>query len=124
MVLERFAREEVIVNSNGREIRIDKRDQVYAGIGWAGRDPRIIANPTEINLENQSSTLAFGLGSHQCLGEEVAQKIAATILRIIVEKCDSIELSHTEERKPEKFRRFSLQGHRKLPAQSQIVKLF
>jgi cytochrome P450 len=122
MILERFAQEDVTLKSNNREIRINKRDQVYAGIGWAGRDPRVISNPTEINLDNQYSTLAFGLGSHQCLGEEVARKEAAAILGVIIEKCDRIGLSHTEDRKPEKFRRFSLQGYRTLPAEKRLVK--
>lgn len=55
--------------------RIAKDEKVVMWYGAANRDPDVFPNPNVFDLtrKNASKHLAFGYGSHKCLGQHVAQ---------------------------------------------------
>jgi len=55
--------------------RIAKDEKVVMWYGGANRDPDVFPNPDVFDLTRKNATkhLAFGYGSHKCLGQHVAQ---------------------------------------------------
>jgi cytochrome P450 len=58
-------------------------DRVLACLSLADRDPEIYPDPLEVDVDRKSfpGHLAFGAGSHRCLGSGIATHAFATVLR-------------------------------------------
>ncbi len=67
---------------------------VMVRFGAANRDPRVFAQPDtfDITRENANQHIAFGLGSHFCLGAALARQEMTSAFRIILERTEHIEL--------------------------------
>ena len=83
MATERYAREEVTIAG----VTIPQGAMVFAVIGSANRDERQFPNPDELDITREPNKhLAFGLGTHFCLGASLARlegEIAiSTLLRL------------------------------------------
>ena len=60
-----------------RGLRLRKGDEIVVMIGAANRDPMQFPSPDSFDIErNPKATLAFGLGSHYCLGAGLARLTA------------------------------------------------
>ncbi|MEU6589697.1 cytochrome P450 [Streptomyces sp. NPDC046881] len=53
---------------------------VFVLLGAANRDPRVFAEPHRLRLDREPRHLAFGLGSHYCLGAALARLEATAAL--------------------------------------------
>ena len=57
---------------HGQQIR--QGDVVYLWVAGANRDPRVFANPDELDLSRTiKETLVFGRGLHHCIGHLLAK---------------------------------------------------
>lgn len=66
-------------------------DQVVLLFGSANRDPRHFAKPDEIDFSRpHQATFALGRGGHACLGSKIAKLVLESILRLLLNRCDSI----------------------------------
>jgi cytochrome P450 PksS len=79
---DRFAREDMTLAG----VTIPRGELVFAAIGSANRDERQFANPDTLDITREPNRhLAFGLGSHFCLGAALArlegQVAISTLLR-------------------------------------------
>ncbi|SKB08913.1 cytochrome P450 [Aeromicrobium choanae] len=62
--------------------------------GAANRDPRRWEDPDRFDLRRDpSGHLAFGMGIHQCVGQHVARLQAESLLNVLLERVDRIELA-------------------------------
>jgi cytochrome P450 PksS len=79
---ERYAREDVAIAG----VTVPRGSMVFAALASANRDARQFADPDALDLAREPNRhLAFGLGSHYCLGAPLArlegQVAIATLLR-------------------------------------------
>jgi cytochrome P450 len=64
----------------------------------ANRDPAAFDHPDEVRLDRRPNPhIAFGIGTHFCLGAHHARLIVRTLLREIATRLDRIELLFAEE---------------------------
>jgi cytochrome P450 len=77
-------------------------DRVLLGLASANRDRRAYPDPEEFRLdrEEQPPHLAFGWGSHLCLGAPIARQAGVTALDTFLEHVGSIRLVAGREPRP------------------------
>lgn len=63
-------------------IPMKKGDEVNMPIMLANRDPAVFENPNEIDIDRKPRHIAFGTGTHNCLGLHLAKRE----MRIVVEE--------------------------------------
>ncbi|MCT2399919.1 cytochrome P450 [Novosphingobium mangrovi (ex Huang et al. 2023)] len=63
-------------------IEMKKGEEVNLPLSLADRDPSVFANPHEVDIERKSRHIAFGTGTHNCLGIHLAKRE----LRMVVEE--------------------------------------
>lgn len=79
-----------------RDKTIQKGDQVYILLGAANRDPKQFATPHKLDITREHNPhLAFGYGSHFCLGASLARIEAQIALSSFLEKIDNPQLAST-----------------------------
>lgn len=74
----------------------------------ANRDETVFDSPDEIRLNRKPNPhIAFGFGTHLCLGAPHARLLVRTLLQKLAEKVASVEVLETEERveREEKYER-------------------
>lgn len=74
----------------------------------ANRDETVFENPEEIRLDRKPNPhIAFGFGTHLCLGAPHARLIVRTLLQTLANEIESIEIVREEEKveNEEKYRR-------------------
>jgi len=63
-------------------------------IGAANRDPRVFPNPNAFNIERRGNKhLAFGNGSHYCLGAQLARLEARVVFKYLLKRFTDIEFA-------------------------------
>ncbi|MES2981640.1 MAG: cytochrome P450 [Verrucomicrobiota bacterium] len=99
------------------EVVISKGDQICGLIGAANRDPHYFEQPEQFDIRRSPNRhLAFGLGSHACIGSLLARTEASYAFNSIIEYLPNIRLAKDEiEWNPNSF----VRGLKSLP-----VKLF
>jgi hypothetical protein len=79
--------------------KIRSGDRLVLFYASANRDEEVFENPFEIHLDRHPNPhLAFGVGEHFCMGAHLARKTSGAILRELVTRLESVELSGTPER--------------------------
>ena len=74
-------------------VDIPSNQLLVAMLGAANRDPALFANPDEFELHrDQRKNVAFGRGVHLCLGRSLALLEATTLLRVLLESWQSVEV--------------------------------
>ena len=64
----------------------------------ANRDETVFDNPNEVVLDRRVNPhVAFGFGPHNCLGAHHARRIIKSLLKVLAEKVQSIDIQSTEE---------------------------
>ena len=78
-----------------RGVKIAKNEMVGVVLASANHDPDVFERPYMFDLdrENPKRHLAFGSGSHSCLGAPLARLEAAVAIRTLLSTFDRIELS-------------------------------
>jgi cytochrome P450 len=94
MATERFARTDVTVGG----VTIPRGEMVFAVIASANRDERQFANPDALDIAREPNKhLAFGLGTHFCLGASLARLEGQIALGTLLERVPDLRLSVTPE---------------------------
>jgi cytochrome P450 len=76
----------------GKQIKAG--DNIALWFPAANRDPEVIANPNVLDITRDPKThLAFGHGSHMCLGQHLAVMEVARFYRELLPRLKSIEMS-------------------------------
>lgn len=91
------------------DVVIPEGKKVMLHFAAANRDPKVFANPTQLNLARSPNPhVAFGVGVHTCLGGPLARLQLLTFLRTLVRKVRALEIVEPEERQDNLlFRRLS-----------------
>ncbi|MFF2277954.1 cytochrome P450 [Agromyces sp. NPDC058126] len=85
-----FATENVTLGG----VTIAAGDQVFAAIGAANRDPRVVETPAEFHIQREHPAhLSFGLGIHYCLGAQLARLEASAALEALIEHHPHLRLA-------------------------------
>ncbi|MGM7636967.1 cytochrome P450 [Bacillus sp. Hm123] len=72
---------------------IKKGEQVYVLIGAANRDPRTFTNPNALDItRNPNPHLAFGNGSHFCIGAMLAKLEAQMAIQPLIQRFENLQL--------------------------------
>jgi cytochrome P450 len=78
--------------------RIDEDQEIVMLLGAANRDPRQFGAPNELVLDREPNDhLAFGLGSHFCVGSSLARMEAQAALRGLARRIPDLELDADPE---------------------------
>ncbi|MEO0338771.1 MAG: cytochrome P450 [Bacteroidota bacterium] len=65
----------------------------------ANRDPQVFENPNEVQLDRKVNPhVGFGFSHHKCLGATHARQLLKTLLEILVEQIDTIEVLDHEDK--------------------------
>ena len=72
--------------------RIPAGSVIALGIGAANRDPRVFANPDEMDLERDvRDHLGFGSGAHYCIGAPFSRLETEKLIHAMLDRYDRIE---------------------------------
>lgn len=86
----RFAVEEIELGG----VQIAKGDPIIAAFGAPGRDPRLHQDPEKFDPWREDRThLAFGSGTHRCLGEPLARMEAEIALPALFDRFADLQLA-------------------------------
>ena len=89
----RMASEDCEINGN----MIKKGEQVYILLGAANRDPNIFPHPHILDIKrNPNPHLAFGSGSHFCLGSSLARLEAQIAIPVLLERAPKLRLASSD----------------------------
>jgi cytochrome P450 len=92
---ERYAREDLTLQ--GQTIR--RGELVLAVIASANRDEHVFARPDELDLTREPNRhLAFGQGSHFCLGAPLARLEGQIAINLLVERLPGLRLAVAPEK--------------------------
>ena len=77
--------------------KVSKDQIALAWIGAANRDPEIFDDPEEFDIGRENNRhLAFGFGTHFCLGSNLAKLEAQIALETLLERAPRLELASDE----------------------------
>lgn len=95
---------------------IPQDETVILWIGSANRDPDIFENPDTFIPERDPDHIAFGSGSHTCIGAPLARLEASIILKTLFDYFEDITVldSYTPLAKPSDL------GFEKLPVKTTL----
>lgn len=63
-------------------IEMKKGEEIHLPLSLANRDPAVFDNPHEVDIDRKARHIAFGTGTHNCLGVHLAKRE----LRVVVEE--------------------------------------
>ncbi|MFJ1925375.1 MULTISPECIES: cytochrome P450 [unclassified Streptomyces] len=107
----RFARESVPIGS----ATIAKGDSVLVALAGADRDPGRYPEPDRFDIRRDAQGhLAFGHGTHFCLGAPLARMEGRIAVRALLERCPGLELD-PDAGEPDWLPGMLIRGTRKLP---------
>lgn len=74
--------------------RIKQGEQVYLLLGAANRDPHVFSNPHLLDITRDPNPhLAFGQGSHFCVGNSLARLEAQIAIGMLIQRVNNIQLA-------------------------------
>ena len=92
VVTHRSVREDFVFHG----VPMKKGDEVNLPIMLANRDPAVHANPHEIDIDRKPRHIAFGTGTHNCLGLHLAKREMRIVLEEFLATFDNIRLKPGE----------------------------
>lgn len=92
-MIARLASEDIEMN----QMTIKKGEQVYILLGAANRDPKKFVDPHLLNImRNPNPHLAFGYGSHFCLGAPLARLEAQIAIHTLLQRTHNLQLATSD----------------------------
>jgi pimeloyl-[acyl-carrier protein] synthase len=89
-MIARLASEDIEMN----QMTIKKGEQVYILLGAANRDTKKFVDPHLLNImRNPNPHLAFGYGSHFCLGAPLARLEARIAIQTLLQRTHNLQLA-------------------------------
>jgi cytochrome P450 len=74
-------------------VRMKKGDRVQIGIGAANHDPTQFSDPENLMLDRPNpQSVAFGYGTHYCIGAGLARLEAQIALRSLIDRVGEMRL--------------------------------
>lgn len=111
-LFERTATADVQVETSSGPVRLLAGQKVAALLGSANRDPAVFADPDQFVADrNPNPHLAFGSGTHFCLGAPLARLELQTSLPALLQRFPTLQLAGEPLRRPT----FVLRGYASLP---------
>src|SRR5262245_3139036 len=96
--------------------KVNKGEIAMCWLGSANRDPAVFQDPERFDVDRKESRhLAFGFGTHYCLGSNLARLEAQIALRVLLERTRGFELASSEPLPLHKS--FVFRGFRSIPMQ-------
>ncbi len=74
-------------------ISIPKSSTIAVSVGAVNRDPNVFDNPDLFDMNRKTRNLAFGSGSHRCVGEHLALYVAKTFLNTFLKLSNDIQFT-------------------------------
>ncbi len=100
----RYVRRTAIQDTTLGEANVHEGEKVVVSLTGANRDPKIFKRPHEFDITRNPRTLkellAFGHGTHFCLGRHLAKLEIQVVLQEMLDQVDKIELTGEIERSP------------------------
>lgn len=91
IALDRFTTEPLQIH----DIELPPKTPIRLLLGAALRDPEVFPNADEFDYKRPkeaSMSLAFGLGTHNCVGQALARAEARAVLDVVAERYDQIDI--------------------------------
>jgi cytochrome P450 len=97
MATERYTRQEVTIS----EVTIPQGEMVFAVLASANRDERQFANPDTLDITREPNKhLAFGLGTHFCLGAPLARLEGQIAINTLLRRLPDLRLAVSPDHLP------------------------
>jgi cytochrome P450 len=77
-------------------VPMKKGDNVMLPTFLAGRDPRAFPNPHVIDIDRKARHVTFGIGTHLCLGINLARRELAIMIESLLSRLDGIHMPADE----------------------------
>ena len=91
---ERYALEDMTFAG----VEIKRGELVFAALASANRDETAFANPDELDITRpKNKHLAFGQGSHYCVGAPLARMEGAIAINLLVQRLPNLRLAVADE---------------------------
>ena len=71
-------------------------DEIHLPLSLAGRDPAVHADPHRIDIHRKPRHLAFGTGTHNCLGVHLAKRELRTVIEAFLTRFRNIRIRDGE----------------------------
>ena len=115
--VEEFSRAFSVVVTH-REVREDfvfhgvpmkKGEEVNMPLSLADRDPSVFLNPHEIDIDRKPRHVAFGTGTHNCLGIHLAKRELRIVVEEFLARFRNIRIKPGEKRRYHTGRTFGME---------------
>lgn len=104
VVTHRCVKEDFIFHG----VPMRKGDEVNLPIMLASRDPAVHASPHEVNIDRKPRHIAFGTGTHNCLGLHLAKREMRIVIEEFLAAFDNIRITPGETPRHHTGRTFGL----------------
>ncbi len=71
-------------------------DEIHLPLSLANRDPALFENPHEIDIDRKARHIAFGTGTHNCLGIHLAKRELRTVVAEFLSRFRNIRIKDGE----------------------------
>jgi cytochrome P450 len=79
-------------------LKVEEGDLVLGWLGSANRDREVFDEPDRFDVGREKNPhLAFGFGTHHCLGHNLARLEASVALETLLARCGNFERTDAEE---------------------------
>ena len=90
-------------------VHMKKGEEVNLPLALAGRDPAVFADPHEIDIDRKPRHIAFGTGTHNCLGIHLAKRELRIVIEEFLTRFRNIRIKPGETRRYHTGRTFGLE---------------
>ena len=90
-------------------VPMKKGEEVNMPLSLAGRDPLVFENPHVVDIDRKSRHIAFGTGTHNCLGIHLAKRELRIVVEEFLARFRNIRLKPGETRRYHTGRTFGLE---------------
>ncbi len=72
-------------------------DEIHLPLMLADRDPEVFADPHQIDIDRKARHIAFGTGTHNCLGIHLAKRELRIVVELFLERFRNIRIKEGED---------------------------
>ncbi len=102
--VEEFTRAFAVVNTHRQlaqdyvfhGVQMRAGDEIHMPLALANRDPRVFENPHEVDIARKPRHLAFGTGTHNCLGIHLARRELKIVIEQFLKRFNNIRIKDGE----------------------------